>query len=67
MEVIIIILKDYTPLPYSIFFKLMYGEVDVVTGCCDPKVLFQVYGLAEKYIVVQEIVIMQGSKPNKKN
>ena len=45
----VVTLRDYTPRAYSLFFKLMYG-LDVLEGCDDSNVLFQIYGLAEKYL-----------------
>jgi len=51
-----IILKDSSPEAYHIFFQLMYGDVTGLTSSQDSRLLFQVYGLAEKYLVKQKIV-----------
>ena len=52
----VVVLKDSSPAAYTIFFQLMYGQTDTLTQCQDSKLLFQVYGLAEKYLVVEEIM-----------
>jgi len=51
-----ITLKDSSPEAYNILIQLMYGDVTGLTSSQDSRLLFQVYGLAEKYLVKQKIV-----------
>jgi len=51
-----IILKDFSPEAYNLCFNLMYGEVEVLETVKDSRLLFQLFGLVQKYMVAEEIV-----------
>ena len=51
----IVVIADYSMEAYDLLFKLMYGELKY-TSELDVNLLFQVYGLAQKYLIVDELV-----------
>ena len=53
-RLVIVVIADYSMEAYDLLFKLMYGEVNY-TSELDVNLLFQVYGLAQKYLIVDEL------------
>ena len=51
-----VLLKDFNPEAYNLCFDLMYGELEVLETVKDPRLLFQLFGLVQKYMVAEEIV-----------
>jgi len=51
----IITLTDFTMEAYMVMFRMIYGEQPVLTQCRDFNILFQVYGLALKYMLSVEL------------
>ena len=51
-----VVIKDYSREAYDLLFKLMYGDIELQSSeYSDTNLLFEVYGLAHKYLVVEEI------------
>ena len=37
----VVLLKDYSTEAYRMMFQVIYGEMNILTECWDPKLLFQ--------------------------
>ena len=48
-------LKDFSVESYMIMFRIIYGEWSALTQSRDFNILFQVYGLAQKYMLAAEL------------
>jgi len=52
----IVEVKDFSAEAFVILIKLLYGQVEALRECNSYDILFQVHGLADKYLMIYEVM-----------